>query len=56
MFGLRKTRFDVAEAERRDEAVRRVEEVTEELSRNADALKTLVARLREENSEEEKPR
>lgn len=51
MFGLRKPRFNVEEARRRDEAVQRVEEVTAELTQNAAALKCLVAKLRDENDE-----
>lgn len=56
MFGLtRKPRFDVEEARRRERAVQRVEAVTEELCENAEQLKQLVARMREEPNEGEQP-
>lgn len=56
MFGLlRKPRFNVEEARRRDRAVSRVEEVTDELRENAEQLKQLVARMRDEPNEGEVP-
>lgn len=56
MFFSRRERLDVDEARRRERAVQRVEEVTDELRQNANELKSLVAKIREQPYEGVDPR